>query len=101
MRIKLIPIFILFFSCLYIFIIPTEPQSVKLIFKLIPMWLIILYAIRNIPYLSRRTHYLLLFGLVFSMIGDGTLHWFVIGLSAFLIGHLFYISAFVREKTTT
>src|SRR5699024_11920043 len=97
MRIKLIPIFILFFSCLYIFIIPTEPQSVKLIFKLIPMGLIILYAIRNIPYLSRRTHYLLLFGLVFSLIGDGTLHCFLIWLIDFLIVYLFYFIVFVRE----
>ncbi|WP_311280639.1 hypothetical protein [Peribacillus simplex] len=33
------------------------------------------------------------------MLGDGLLIWFVLGLSAFLIGHLFYISAFFRLWT--
>ena len=31
------------------------------------------------------------------MIGDGTLIWFVIGLSAFLIGHLFYTVGFISS----
>ncbi|WP_345740459.1 lysoplasmalogenase [Planomicrobium okeanokoites] len=34
---------------------------------------------------------------MFCSIGDATLHWFIIGLSAFLIGHLFYIAAFLTQ----
>src|SRR5690606_29133686 len=67
---------------------------IKLLFKLIPMWLIITYAALIMPRAKEKYHWLLLTGLFFCMLGDGLLHWFVIGLSAFLIGHLFYMSAF-------
>lgn len=93
----LLPLLILTFSILYIFFILNEPQIVKLIFKLIPMILIIFYAVNNLPGMVQRTHYFILIGLLFSAVGDATLHWFIIGLSAFLIGHLFYISAFIGE----
>ena len=49
----------------------------------------------------RKTHWsskyctLIISGLTFCMIGDGTLIWFVVGLSAFLIGHLFYTAGFI------
>lgn len=79
------------------FFIPSEPLAVKLLFKLIPMWLIILFAYRQFPPHRSRIHYLLLTGLFFCMIGDGTLIWFVVGLSAFLIGHLFYTSGFLGQ----
>lgn len=51
------------------------------------------------PSEKTATHSLLLIGLFFSMIGDGTLHWFIVGLSAFLIGHLFYIAGFLKHYT--
>src|SRR5699024_4676287 len=67
------------------------------VFKIIPMVLIIYYACRQVPQHREMTHSLLLIGLGFSMVGDGTLHWFIVGLSAFLIGHLCYIGAFWKQ----
>ncbi|QHW35250.1 lysoplasmalogenase [Paenibacillus rhizovicinus] len=91
-----LPMLILLVSILYIFVIPAEPMAVKLLFKLIPMWLVIWYAYLRLPAAKKRKRYhgLLLTGLFFCMLGDGLLHWFVAGLSAFLIGHLFYMSGF-------
>ncbi len=59
------------------------------------MVLIISYAFSQIPYHSTKYRTLILLGLIFCMIGDGTLIWFVVGLSAFLIGHLFYATGFI------
>ncbi|MEH7512038.1 lysoplasmalogenase [Gottfriedia acidiceleris] len=92
---KYLPILILFFGILYIFFIPSEPVSIKILFKVIPMVLIISYAFSQIPYQSTKYRALILLGLIFCMIGDGTLIWFVVGLSAFLIGHLFYAAGFI------
>ncbi|MGG3506296.1 lysoplasmalogenase [Paenibacillus lautus] len=97
MKRYMLPLIILIMSLLYMFFIPSEPLAVKLLFKLIPMWLIILFAYRQFPPHRSRIHYLLLTGLFFCMIGDGTLIWFVVGLSAFLIGHLFYTSGFLGQ----
>ncbi|MGG4103373.1 lysoplasmalogenase [Paenibacillus lautus] len=97
MKRYMLPLIILIMSLLYIFLIPSEPLAVKLLFKLIPMWLIILFAYRQFPPHRSRIHYLLLAGLFFCMIGDGTLIWFVVGLSAFLIGHLFYTAGFLGQ----
>ncbi len=94
---KLLRIIILIMGVIYIFVIPNNPMEIKLLFKIIPMLLIIYYGLQRLPIERHLTHYLILFGLGFSMIGDGTLHWFIIGLSAFLIGHLFYIGAFLRQ----
>jgi alkenylglycerophosphocholine/alkenylglycerophosphoethanolamine hydrolase len=92
-----LPVLILLMSLLYIFVIPSDPLAVKLLFKLIPMWLIIVYAYIRIPTPRRRYHWLLLIGLFFCMLGDGLLGWFIVGLSAFLIGHLFYLSGFLSN----
>ncbi|EFM08606.1 YhhN family protein [Paenibacillus curdlanolyticus YK9] len=92
-----LPALILLTSALYMFIIPAEPHAVKLLFKLIPMWLMISYAYLNSPDNSNRFHWFTQIGLIFCMLGDGLLGWFVIGLSAFLIGHLFYMSGFLGQ----
>lgn len=93
-----LPVLILFMSILYIFIIPKDALAVKLLFKLIPMWLIIYYAYLQAPAKKLLTHWLLLIGLFFCMLGDGFLvYWFVVGLSAFLIGHLFYFAGFLSR----
>lgn len=92
-----LPLLILLMSILYIFFIPTEPMEVKLLFKLIPMWLMIGYACLQLPPRKTRTNYLILAGLFFCMLGDGLLIWFVIGLTAFLIGHLFYMTGFFSQ----
>ncbi|MFC5472137.1 lysoplasmalogenase [Cohnella suwonensis] len=92
-----LPALIAILGLVYIFLVPSEPTALKLSFKLIPMALIIAYAVWNFPAAKERYHSLVAVGLAFCMIGDGTLGMFVVGLSAFLIGHLFYVSAFSRR----
>ncbi|MBK3495539.1 lysoplasmalogenase [Viridibacillus sp. YIM B01967] len=83
---------------IYICFIPAEPVAVKLSFKVIPMLLIIwLASLQQVPVNTRYKNWLLL-GLLFCMIGDATLQWFLIGLSSFLIGHICYIVAFIKLK---
>lgn len=79
---------------LYIFVIPVEPLVIKLFFKAIPMILIIIYALKQTPVSKSRAHTLILIGLFLGMIGDITIPWFIVGLSAFLVSHLFYIVGF-------
>jgi len=90
-----LPALIAIMGLLYIFVIPAEPQGMKLLFKIIPMALIAAYAYLQFPANGKRYHWIVLIGLIFCMMGDGLLGWFMIGLSAFLIGHLFYMSAFL------
>lgn len=92
-----LPLLILTMSILYIFIVPDDPFVFKLFFKLIPMAMILMYAFEQSGRWKSKTHWLLLCGLIFSMLGDGTIHWFILGLSAFLIGHLFYITGFLTR----
>ncbi|MCM3627890.1 lysoplasmalogenase [Paenibacillus glycanilyticus] len=94
---KIMPALILLTGLLYIFIIPAEPHAVKLIFKAIPMILIIAYAYLQSAGNGKRFQRILLAGLVFCIIGDVTLDHFIVGLSAFLIGHLFYLSGFFSQ----
>jgi alkenylglycerophosphocholine hydrolase len=93
-----LPALIVVMGVLYIFVIPDEPQAVKLLFKLIPMWLIIAYGYLQMPSNRKRCHWMIGIGLFFCMLGDGLLMgWFIIGLAAFLIGHLFYVTAFISR----
>ncbi|RDW22468.1 lysoplasmalogenase [Oceanobacillus arenosus] len=91
------PILILMMVLVYLYIVPAEPFIFKLFFKLIPIVMIIIYAFRQLPWKKTPTHSLILIGLSFCIIGDATLHWFLIGLSAFLIGHLFYMIGFLLK----
>lgn len=79
----------------YIAAAPDEPLALQLLFKAIPMVLIVLYAITLLPRDRRPIHVLIPVGLGFSLVGDVTLHWFVVGLTAFLIAHLFYLAGFL------
>ncbi|CAH1223378.1 hypothetical protein PAECIP111891_05509 [Paenibacillus allorhizoplanae] len=93
-----LPIAILLTSALYIFEIRPEPQAFKFFFKLIPMWLILYYAYSHMPSAKKCVHGLMLTGLFFGMLGDGLImYWFVLGLAAFLIGHLFYTAGFLVQ----
>ncbi|GLX69955.1 lysoplasmalogenase [Paenibacillus glycanilyticus] len=96
---KIMPALILLTGLLYIFIIPAEPHAVKLIFKAIPMILIIAYAYLQPAGNGKRFQTILLAGLIFCVLGDVTLDNFIVGLSAFLIGHLFYLSGFFGQWT--
>lgn len=97
MKKKLLPILILFMGFIYIFIIPDEPVLVNIAFKIIPMLLILYYAFINKLAGTGKYSIIILIGLFFCMLGDGLLYWFVIGLTAFLIGHLFYIGGFLTR----
>ena len=97
MKIKLLSLFILIMGIIYIFLIPSEPFGIKILFKLIPMWLIIYFAFLQKTDETRKNKGLIITGLFFCMLGDGLLHWFIIGLSFFLIGHLIYIAGFLKR----
>ena len=97
MKAKLLSLFILLMSMVYIFFIPSEPFLVKILFKLIPMWLIIYFAFVQKTEDTRNNKKMILVGLFFCMLGDGLLHWFIIGLSFFLIGHIIYIFGFLKQ----
>ncbi len=85
----------------YIVAAPSDPLAVRLLFKVIPMVLIVAYAVVLLPTDVRRVHGLILVGLGFSAIGDVTLHWFLIGLSAFLVAHLCYLAGFLTHVQPT
>ncbi|MFC7686134.1 lysoplasmalogenase [Ureibacillus sp. GCM10028918] len=98
---KLLLAFIIIFGLYYVFFIEIISQPLVMVFKLLPMMLIILLAILTkaeniIPYKT-----LIILALIFCAFGDYTLQWFILGLSCFLVGHLFYIRAFLSEKGTT
>jgi uncharacterized membrane protein YhhN len=61
------------------------------------MLLIIGYAYTQFPSKKSITPWMILIGLFFCMLGDGLLSWFVMGLSAFLVGHLFYLAGFLSR----
>ncbi|RBP00810.1 putative membrane protein YhhN [Rossellomorea aquimaris] len=93
----LLPILIGIMAALYLFIIPAEPLALKIVFKLIPMLLIILYAFRQLPAKPAPAMRLIIIGLFFCMLGDGFIAvQFVAGLGAFLIGHVFYLTGFIK-----
>ncbi|MEY9980153.1 putative membrane protein YhhN [Lysinibacillus sp. RC79] len=91
---KILIAFIILFGLYYIFFLSHIPENLILIFKVIPMLLIIILAATPKNLGIKKYQLLIVIGLVFCMIGDYTLQWFLIGLTSFLIGHIFYIIAF-------
>nr|WP_280525606.1 lysoplasmalogenase [Neobacillus mesonae] len=58
------------------------------------------FGFRQQPAEPAATHRLIIIGLFFCMLGDGFIAVsFVAGLSAFLIGHLFYLSGFLKSSS--
>lgn len=89
---------IVLMGLLYIFIIPDTPLLMKLLFKIIPIMLIIYYAFIQAPENRNLTHIFIFIGLGFSMIADGSIIYsFIAGLIFFFIAHLFYIGAFIKQ----
>lgn len=84
------------FGFYYVFFFDSIDPSLQMVFKLIPMILLIVLALRSKG--EPRYKSLVVIGLVFCAIGDYTLQWFIIGLTSFLIGHLFYIAAFRKTN---
>ncbi|WP_246247307.1 lysoplasmalogenase [Piscibacillus halophilus] len=94
---KILPSLILLTAVLYIFILPDSPLPIKLLFKALPMILVMIYAFMNLPKQRFFIHYAIMIGLIFSIVGDVTLHWFIVGLTAFLIAHIFYMAGFLTR----
>ncbi|GIO24612.1 lysoplasmalogenase [Oceanobacillus sp. J11TS1] len=92
-----LPILILTTGIVYIFISPSEPLAFSIFFKIIPMVLILIYAFEQSLPKRKATHYWIIAALTFCMIGDATIHWFLIGLTAFLIGHVLYTIGFLQQ----
>ncbi|MGM0840155.1 MAG: lysoplasmalogenase [Bacillota bacterium] len=93
----ILPILIGIMAALYIFIIPAEPLPLKIAFKLIPMALIMFYAFRQLPSRPAPAMRLIIIGLFFCMLGDAFIAvQFVAGLGAFLVGHVFYLTGFIK-----
>lgn len=78
----------------YVFFFHTIDSSLKMVFKLLPMILLIGLAFTTKVPIKSPYYWLISIGLIFCTIGDYTLQWFIIGLSFFLTGHIFYIFAF-------
>ncbi|HJF33261.1 MAG TPA: lysoplasmalogenase [Sporosarcina psychrophila] len=85
---------IILMGIVYIFFIPADPVGFKILMKLIPMALIILFALTARSLFSRTYKRIIIAGLFVCMIADGVLYWFLPGLITFFIGHVFYIFAF-------
>ncbi|MGG0644610.1 lysoplasmalogenase [Sporosarcina gallistercoris] len=85
----------------YIFLIPEELLGAKIVFKLVPMTLIILYAATNTSLVSPLYKKIVVIGLAISMVADAAIYWFMAGLATFFVAHLFYIAAFrsARRKS--
>ncbi len=83
---------------IYIFIIPADPIGIKILFKLIPMLLIIIFAFLQPAGMPKSYKTLIITGLFICMLADGLIYWFIIGLITFLIGHIWYIFAFRKIK---
>jgi uncharacterized membrane protein YhhN len=93
MRNVLLSLFTLF-ALFYVFFLNVLDEQWYMLFKLIPMILLLVLAFTTTTNHTKRYKLLVSIGLVFCAIGDYTLQWFLIGLSSFLIGHIFYIFAF-------
>lgn len=95
---KIIGVLIAVMGIVYIFFIPADPVSTKIVFKLIPILLILLFAFIQQAGESQKYKMLIMVGLFICMLADGLIYWFIIGLITFLIGHVWYIFAFRHIK---
>lgn len=96
MRIRLIAT-IAFFSLIYTFFYSILPESLLIVYKLFPMILIILLAssinTNNVPYKMN-----IISALIFFTFADLSSQWFILSLTSFFIGFLFYLRAFLSMK---
>ena len=97
MRNSLIVLFLIS-SIYYVFFYSFIEEPLKMLFKLIPMVLVIVIALLSNSSNVNFYKMIILIGLIFCAIGDYTLQWFIIGLISFFIGHLFYIRAFLSTN---
>lgn len=95
---KLLPIFILLTGVVYIVFIEKEATFASVMFKALPMFLIFIYAL--IRYRSIGKHAAIVVGVFVCMIADVAIAYsFLAGLLIFLLGHIFYVYAFLRATS--
>jgi uncharacterized membrane protein YhhN len=89
------------FATIYIVLTLLDGYPFNWLLKLIPMLILIIVTVRQLETTSDK---IFLTGLACSSLGDFFLayeptHWFIFGLAAFLVAHIFYIvSLFPLEK---
>jgi uncharacterized membrane protein YhhN len=84
-------------------VVPLHPYPGSCLLKALPVTALAVVLIRNV---RGRPGYLLFAGLLLSVVGDVALdldreRLFVVGLGAFLVAHLLYISAFLHSARFT
>ncbi|MBQ0141159.1 MAG: lysoplasmalogenase [Kurthia sp.] len=85
------------FALIYIFFVPDySPLLFSIFIKIMPLICLLAFLLLLPDAFNSSFKRWLTLGLFFCMLGDATLHWFLIGLTFFLLGHLFYIVAFLR-----
>jgi len=90
-------IFIIIMGAFYIFFAPREPFLIAILFKIIPMIGIILYALLRLDRSNKlqRFEIVMIAGIVVCSIADVAIAiTFIAGLVIFLIGHIIYITGF-------
>ncbi|AOM81643.1 hypothetical protein BBEV_0249 [Salisediminibacterium beveridgei] len=100
----MLPVLVVLTGLVYIFLIPEDPQLVKVLFKVIPMALIIFYAFLRLPERSFRTafHRLMMTGIIVCILADAVIAYsFIAGLAIFLLGHVFYLAGFMLRTSGT
>ena len=85
------------FALYYIFFADSN-GSAYMVFKLIPMLVLIIMALSTKVQSAKNYKLFICIGLIFCAFGDYTLQWFIVGLSCFLLGHIFYILAFYNSS---
>ena len=98
---KLLPLVYIFFASVYVVLRSINIEGIiPVIIKVIPILTLFKFAGEISNDKHRTDKILLMLALLFSLIGDAVLSlkasWFVFGLGAFLIAHLFYIPLFYR-----
>jgi len=95
-------LFAIFVSGLFFIYFDLRNKSIfRYIFKPLTTILIILLAVFQLPEVSDQYKYLIISGLVFSLVGDIFLMLpkdrFIAGLGSFFVAHIFYILAFAGD----
>lgn len=82
----------------YVFLFETIDSSLKMVFKLLPMILLIALAFLTKVQVKSPYYWLISTGLIFCAVGDYTLQWFIVGLSFFLDRSYFLYFCFPFNK---
>ncbi|GAF13186.1 membrane protein [Bacillus sp. JCM 19045] len=92
---QLLSVLIFVTGVIYIAFIEKEATFVSVFFKALPMFLLLIYAMIN--YRTVGKHRAIVIGLFVCMLADIAIAFsFLAGLSIFLLGHVFYVYAFLK-----